>query len=204
MSYVLYYAPGACSLASHIILRETGTPFELIKVSTKTHKMEDGSDFYAVNPKGYVPALKLETGEILTEGPAVMQYIADLHPDSGLLPKAGSLARARVQEWLTFIGTELHKTFGPLFHAGTSDDQKAAAKETIKTRLPLVEQALGDGRSYLTGESFTVADAYLFVVVSWTNHVGIDLAPWPKLQAFQTRVRQRPQTQAAMKAEGLA
>lgn len=202
MSYRLYYAPGACSLAPHIVLRELGENFSLVKVSTKTHQTEDGADFYAVNPKGYVPALRLANGEILTEGPAISQYLADNKPDSGLTPRAGTLERARLNEWLTFISTEVHKNFSPMFAPTTTDDQKKTLKEKLGTRFDFIEKSL-DGHSYLTGEGFTVADAYLFVVVNWTNFIGMDLTPWPKLKAFQARVQARPHTQAAMKAEGL-
>jgi glutathione S-transferase len=204
MTMTLYYSPAACSLAPHIVLREIGATFDLVKVSTKSHKTESGGDFYAVNPKGYVPALKLADGQILTEGPAITQHLADGKPESGLAPKPGTIERARVNEWLVFIGTELHKSFSPLFNPASTDEMKTASKERITTRLGFVETALGDGRSYLTGETFTVADAYLFTVANWTNFTAIDLGPWPKLKAFQARVAARPHTQAALKAEGLA
>jgi glutathione S-transferase len=203
MAYQLYYAPGACSLAPHIVLRELGEDFSLVKVSTKTHKTEDDQDFYAINPKGYVPALRLPNNEILTEGAAITQYLADAKANTTLLPRAGSIERARVVEWLVFINSEVHKTFSPMFNPATTDDQKKAIKEKLATRFAFVETALADGRSYLTGESFTVADAYLFTVANWSNFTGIDLGPWPKLKAYQARVQARPHTQAAMKAEGL-
>jgi glutathione S-transferase len=204
MTYQLYYSPGACSLAPHIVLREAGAAFDLVKVSTKTHELEAGGDFYAINPKGYVPALGLPGGEVLTEGPAISQYIADLHPAANLAPPAGTLERARVQEWLTFIGTELHKSFAPMFTPGATDEQKARAKDQIVSRMGFVEKALSDGRSYLVGDSFTVADAYLFVIANWARFIGMDFAPWPSLAAFQGRVAARPAVQAALKAEGLA
>jgi glutathione S-transferase len=202
MAYQLYYAPGACSLAPHIVLRELGENFSLVKVSTKTHQTEDGADFYAINPKGYVPAMRLANGEILTEGAAISQYLADNKPDT-VAPKAGTLERARVNEWLVFINSEVHKTFSPLWNPATPDDQKKALTEKLGSRFGYIEKALGDGRSYLTGEKFTIADAYMFAVVNWGNFLKIDIAPWPKLQAFQARVQARPHTQAAMKAEGL-
>jgi len=203
MAYQLYYAPGACSLAPHIVLRELGEDFGLVKVSTKTHKTEDDQDFYAINPKGYVPALRLPNNEVLTEGAAITQYLADAKGNTTLLPRAGSIERARVVEWLVFINSEVHKTFSPMFSPATADDQKKAIKEKLATRFAFVETALADGRSYLTGENFTVADAYMFTVVNWSNFTGIDLGPWPKLKGYQARVLARPHTQAAMKAEGL-
>jgi glutathione S-transferase len=200
----LYYATGACSLASHIILIEAGVDADLVKVSTKTHLTQDGRDFYAVNPKGYVPALELDGGEILTEGPAIMQFIADTHPDAGLAPAPGTLERARLQEQLTFIGTEIHKSFSPLFSPAMPDDVKATFRDRIASRLDLVERGLSDGREYLLGDRFSVADAYLFVVANWGPGVGVDLARWPSLAAHHARVAARPAAQAAMKAEGLA
>ena len=203
MTYTLYYTPGACSLAPHIVLREVGAKFDLVAVDLKTHTTKDGKDFYGINPKGYTPALGLENGEILTEGPAITQFLADSTSNTTLAPRAGSIERARLNEWLTFIGTEVHKGYSPLFNPAATDEQKKPVKEKIASRLGLVEKTLGDGRDYLTGASFTLADAYLFTVVNWSGNVGVDLAPFPKLQAFQARVAARPHTQAAMKAEGL-
>lgn len=202
MSYQLYYAPGACSLAPHIVLRELGENFSLVKVSTKTHETEDGKDFYKINPKGYVPALSLGNGEVLTEGAAITQFLADNKAGSDLAPRAGTLERARLNEWLVFINSEVHKTFSPLFNPATTDEQKKAIKERLASRFDFIEKSLGD-RAYLTGEKFTIADAYMFTVVNWSNFTGIDIGPWPKLTAFQARVAARPHTQAAMKAEGL-
>ncbi len=202
MSYQLYYAPGACSLAPHIVLRELGEDFSLVKVSTKTHETEDGKDFYKINPKGYVPALGLGNGDVLTEGAAITQFLADNKPGSDLAPRAGSIERARLNEWLVFINSEIHKTFSPMFNPATTDEQKKSIKEKLASRFDFVEKSLGD-RAYLTGEKFTIADAYLFTVVNWSNFTGIDIGPWPKLKAFQVRVAGRPHTQAAMKAEGL-
>jgi glutathione S-transferase len=198
----LYYAPGVCSLSPHIVLCELGLPHELVKVDLATHQTGDGRDYTALNPKGYVPALQLDDGQLLTEGPAIVQYLADQKPSAGLLPPAGTLERARVQEWLTFIGTELHKNFSPLFNPAASADWKAAALANIKRRFTYVETALS-GRDYLTGANFCVADAYLFTVVGWTRFQKIDLAPWPTLAAFHQRVMARPAVQAAMREEGL-
>lgn len=198
----LYYATGACSLSPHIVLSELGLPYELLRVDLKTHLTADGLDYTAINPKGYVPALLLDDGQLLTEGPAIVQYLADQKPAAGLLPPAGTLERARVQEWLTFIGTELHKNFSPLFNPNASADWKAAAKANIERRFGFVEKALA-GRDYLTGANFCVADAYLFTVVNWTKVVKIDLTPWPTLTAFHQRVMARPAVQAALREEGL-
>lgn len=198
----LYYAPGACSLSPHIALREAGLPFTLIKVSTKTKEIEGGGDFRAINPKGYVPALELDQGGVLTEGPAIVQYIADQVPASGLAPANGTLARYRVQEWLNFVSTELHKQFSPLFDPTTPDEVKTKQRERIGGRLEWVASQLGD-KPYLTGESFTVADAYLFVILNWAKPMGIDLARWPAVKAFHERVAARPKVQEALKAEGL-
>ena len=200
----LYYSPGACSLASHISLREAGAAFDLEKVDVKQKKTEHDADFWAINPKGYVPALALDGGEVLTEGAAILQYIADQHPAAGLAPAAGTLARARLQEQLNFVATELHKAFTPLFNPAASDAEKAAGKQRVEQRLSLIEKQLADGRSFLLGESFSVADAYLFVVAGWTKHFGIDLAAWPQVAALCQRVAARKSVQAALQAEGLA
>lgn len=198
----LYYSPGACSLSPHIALREAGLSFDLALASTKTKKLADGSDFLAINPKGQVPALQLDGGEVLTEGPAIVQYIADQAPASGLAPAAGTLARYRLMEWLNFITSELHKSFSPLFAPGTSDDAKAAAKARLMDRLGWVDTQLA-GKDYLMGDSFTVADGYLFTVTNWTNFVGMSISGLPNLAAFMGRVAARPKVQEALKAEGL-
>ncbi len=203
MAYQLYYAPGACSLAPHIVLRELGEDFILVKVSMQTRQTDDGADFNTINPKGYVPAMRLANGETLTEGAAISAFLADNKPDSGLVPRAGTLERARVNEWLVFINSEVHKTLGGLFNPAVTEDQKKALVERFATRLDYVEKSLSDGRAYLTGDTFTIADPYLFVVVNWTNMLGIDIAKWTHVKAFQARVAARPHTQAAMKAEGL-
>lgn len=198
----LYFSPGACSLSPHIALREAGLSFEAVRVSIKSRKTADGADFDAINPKGYVPVLEWDDGERLTEGPAIVQWIADQAPASGLAPAAGTRERVRLQEWLGFINSELHKGFGPLFSPAFDDAAKAAAKAALEKRLDWLE-AQWQGRTHLMGEGFSVADGYLFTVLGWGGHVGIDLARWPALQAFHARVGARPAVQAALRAEGL-
>lgn len=194
----LYYSPGACSLSPHIVAAEAGIPLELVKVDLKTHKLENGDDFYKVNPKGYVPALKLDDGNMLTEGPAIVQYLGDLKPETGLIPAAG-FGRYKVAEWLTFINGEIHKSFGPLF-GNASDDVKADAKAKIAKRFEYVDAELA-GKHFLTGDVFTVADAYLFVMTTWAHHMKIELPE--NLRHFFQRVSQRPAVHQAMKEEGL-
>lgn len=198
----LYFSPGACSLSPHIALREAGLEFELSRVDFATKKTRDGEDFMAVNPKGLVPTLRLDSGEILTEGPAIVQYIADLRPESGLAPAAGTMARVRLQEALNFISTELHKGFSPLF----SKDCPDAWKEVVKTKLAAafaeVDRTLAK-QPYLTGDTFTVADGYLFTVANWTKYVGLSLETWPHVAAFVARTAERPAVHAALEAEGL-
>lgn len=198
----LYYSPGACSLSPHIALLEAGLPFEAIAAPTKTHKLPDGTDFYTINPLGYVPYLTLDDGRSLHEGPAIVQYIADQVPGKQLAPANGTFERYKLQELLTFIGTELHKSFSPLFAPGTPDATKAAAIERLHNRLQWVEGELG-GKSYLMGDTFTVADGYLFTVTNWGQYVGVSLDAYPNLVAYRARVAARPAVQAAMKAEGL-
>ena len=200
----LFYAPGACSLSPHIVLREAGVTFTLEKVDTAAGKTDSGADYRAINAKGYVPALQIEGGAVLTEGAAVVQFIADRHPDAKLAPAAGTLERARLQEHLNFIASELHKAFTPLFKPDSSEEVKAAAKVNVRRRLGQVEQQLEDGRDYLMGKDFSVADAYLFTVASWAHPTGIGLGDWPRLQALVARVKERPSVKAAMAAEGLA
>ena len=199
----LYYKPGACPLASHIALHETGRPFEIEAVDTAEGRTESGADYRAVNPKGYVPALGLDDGSVLTEGPAILQYIANSNPEADLAPAAGTLARARMQEQLNWIGAELHKAFGPLFRDGTSEAGKDEARTAVALKFDLIEAQLEDGREWLVADRFSVADAYLFVVSNWANFTGIDLARWPRLAAFVSRSAARPSAQAAMRAEGL-
>jgi len=198
----LYYSPGACSLSPHIVLLEAGLKGTLVKVDTKTHKTEDGGDYYAVNPKGYVPLLELDDGDRLSEGPAVVQYLADRNPASKLAPPAGTMERYHLQEWLNFITAELHKQFSPLFQQTTPAEYKEMLKEKIGKRFDWVAQQL-QGKDYLMGSTFTVADAYLFTMLSWAKHVGIDLSRWPVLAAYQSRVAARPKVREAMIAEGL-
>lgn len=197
----LYYAPGACSLASHIVLAESGADYAIERADIRAKKTESGADFTAISPRGAVPVLVLEDGEVLTEGVAIMQYVAD-SVTPGSLPAAGTLARARVQEALNFISTEVHKTYSPFFR-GLEGEVKAAQEALLNGRLALVEAKLADGRPFLTGEQFTPADAYLFTVTNWSKGIGHDLSAFPKLEALRARVAARPAVQAAMKAEGL-
>ena len=198
----LYYSPGACSLSPHIVMRELGIPVELKKVNTKDKTMEGGGDFWQVNPKGYVPTLELDNGKRLTEGPAIVQYLADQKPDAGLAPKAGTFERYQVQEWLNFLTSEVHKQFSPLFRPNTPEDYKTIAKENLGKRFDWLDQQL-KGKDYLTGKQFSVADAYLFVLTNWTKPTNIDLSKWPNVQAFNKRVAARPKVKEAMQAEGL-
>jgi len=198
----LYFSPGACSLASHIALREAGLPFDLKRTDTKTKKLEDGSDYYAVNSKGSVPALRLDNGQVLTEGPVILQYVADQKPESGLAPMNGSIERYRLQEWLNFITSEVHKTFSPLFNPAADASVKAYTTQNLEKKFDWLDKQLA-GKQFLTGDKFTIADAYLFVVANWSNFVGIDLGRWPALKEFQARVAARPKVQEALAAEGL-
>ena len=198
----LYYSPGACSLSPHIVLHEAGLACTPVLASTKTHKLQDGTDFYTINPLGYVPVLELDDGTRLREGPAIVQYLADQVPQKNLAPAHGTLARYRLQEWLTFIGTEIHKGFTPLFIPTTPEEYKPQVKKQLLARLQWVDGELA-GKSYLMGEHFSVADAYLFTVTNWGQYVGLDLAHLKNLAAYRERVAARPGVQAAMKAEGL-
>jgi glutathione S-transferase len=198
----LFYSPGACSMASHIILHEVGQPFDIEKVDMGAKTTQDGSDYLAINPKGMVPVLQVG-GETLTEGPAILQYIADSAEAHDLSPKPGTLSRARVTELLNFTGTELHIAFKPLFNPNLDEAGQATAKANVGRKFDWLEARLMDGRDYLTGPSFTVADAYAFVVSNWANFKGIAVSDWPNLSAFLARVAARPSAQAAMKAEGL-
>ena len=198
----LYYSPGVCSLSPHIALREAGLKFDLVLASTKTHQLADGTDYYGINPKGYVPLLELDNGERLTEGPAIVQYIADQVPAKNLAPANGTMARYRLQEWLNFITSELHKGFSPLFNPAVPEEYKAIARTKLTDRLGWVNTQL-EGKHYLMGDSFSVADPYLFTVANWGKHVGVDITPLAHLSAFMGRVAARPAVQEAMKAEGL-
>ena len=198
----LYYAPGACSLSPHIVLYEAGLAFTAVKVNTKTHTLPDGSSYLPINPLGYVPLLELADGTRLSEGPAIVQYIADQAPDKQLAPANGSVARYQLQSWLNFIGTELHKGFGPLFNPATPADYKPLVIERLLSRLAWVDQQL-EGRAYLMGEQFSVADAYLFTVTGWAKLVKLDLSGLQNIAYFRQRMSARPGVQAALKAEGL-
>lgn len=198
----LYYAPGACSLAPHIALREAGLPFTLEKVDLGKKTTETGADFTRINPKGYVPAVALDDGRILTEASAILQYIADRAPGAGLMPAPGTDERYRILEWLGFISTELHKGFGPLWNPATPEAYKTIVRETLAKRFAHLDAALA-GRQYLGGERFSIVDAYTFTVVSWANVLNVDLTSYPNLRAYLARIAARPHVQAALKAEGL-
>jgi glutathione S-transferase len=198
----LYYAPGACSLSPHIAARELGIPVELKKVNTKDKTIEGGGDYWKVNGRGYVPALELDNGEILTEGPAIVQYLADQKPEAGLAPKWGTFERYRLQEWLNFLTSEVHKQFSPLFKPNTPEEYKKIVKENIATRFDWLDKQLA-GKDYLMDKQFTVADAYAFVLIGWSKFQGIDLARWPNIAAYHKRVGARPKVQEALQAEGL-
>ena len=198
----LYFSPGACSLSPHIALREAGLSFEMVKVDLSTKQTADGADFKAINPKGYVPVLQLDDGSVLTEGPAIVQYIADQAPASKLAPAAGTLERYRLMEWLNYIISEMHKSFSPLFNPKASDELKAMVRDALAQRFDYLSTQL-QGKTYLMGETFTVADGYLFTVLGWTVPTQIDLSKWPVLTAYVDRIVARPAVRAAMQAEGL-
>lgn len=198
----LYYSPGACSLAPHIVAREAGLPITLEKVDLSKHVTETGANFRTVNPKGYVPAITLQDGSLLTEAAAVLQYLADQQPSAGLAPANGTAERYRLIEWLTFISSEIHKGFGPLWNPATPDAVKTATKERLATRFAYLDEVLAK-QPFLMGQTFTVADAYLFTVVNWTNFHNIDISPFKNLSAFQARVASRPKVQEALVEEGL-
>jgi glutathione S-transferase len=198
----LYYMPGACSLATHILLREAGETVELEKVG-RDKKTESGADFLAINPKGYVPALQLPDGDIITENVVLHGYVADTYPAAKLAPAHGTKARLKQDELGVFISTEIHKGYGALFNPAITDDARKATIDKLATRYTLIEKLLSDGRTYLTGDTFTTVDAYLFTVTSWSNMLKIDLSAFPKLMAYQARVAARPAVQAALVAEGL-
>ena len=198
----LYYKPGACSLASHIVLREAGAAFALEKVDTKAGKTESGEDYSTINPNGYVPALRID-GAVLTEGPAILQHLAERFPKTGLLPAEGSLERAQVLSFLSFAGSELHKAFSPFFGPDLCAEAREAALAKLTKRMDFLETTLGDGRPYVTGQTLSIADLYIFVVASWTAFVNIDLAQWPNVAAFVERIGARQTVIDARKAEGL-
>jgi len=198
----LYYSPGACSLAPHIVAREAGLPITLEKVDLSKHTTEAGEDFRAINPKGYVPAITIQDGSLLTEAAAIIQYLADQKPEANLAPANGTAERYRLIEWITFISSEIHKGFGPLWNPTTPDSVKSAAKDRLATRFAYLDERLSK-QPFLTGETFTIADAYLFTVVNWTNFHGIDISSFKNLAVFQVRVAARPAVQQALEAEGL-
>ena len=198
----LYYSPGACSLSPHIVLQESGLAFEAVLASTKTHQLADGTDYYTINPKGYVPLLELDDGQRLSEGPAILQYIADKVPAKNLAPVNGTMARYRTQEWLNFITSELHKGIGGMFNPAMPEEAKALMRAKATDRLKWVDAQL-EGKQYLAGDAFSIPDAYLFTVTNWTQYVGVEISGMKNLTAFQARMAARPAVQAAMKAEGL-
>jgi len=199
----LYYSPGACSLSPHIVLRESGTPFDLEQVNNQEKKTKSGTDYWTINPKGQVPVLELDNGERLTEGPVIVQYIADKKPESGLVPPCGTPERYRVQEWLNFTTSELHKSFGPIFRPTTPDAFKDISRANLGKRFDWIDQQLA-GKQYLMGDKFSIADAYMFTVMRWSPRVNIDISKWPNIKAYVDRVAARPKVQEALKAEGLA
>jgi glutathione S-transferase len=198
----LYYSPGACSLAPHIVAHELGIPLTLEKVDTKTKQTASGRDFTAINPKGYVPALELDDGQVLTEGPVISQYLADLEPESGIAPANGTLPRYRLQETLGYINSEIHKSFSPLFNPATSAELREDRIAYLRKRYALIENTLAKNE-FIAGERFSIADAYLFTVTNWANFVKLDFSEFAALMAYQKRIAQRPAVQAALKAEGL-
>ena len=198
----LYYSPGVCSLSPHIVAHEIGLPLKIEKVDTKAKQTETGRDYLAINPKGYVPALELDSGEVLTEGPVIVQYLADQKPGSGIAPPNGTLARSRLQEMLGYINSEIHKSYSPLFRAETPEETRTERKAYLHKRYALLDGILAK-QPWLLGDTFTAADAYLFVVTRWAKGAGVDLSAFPALNAFQERVAARPAVQAAMTAEGL-
>lgn len=198
----LYYSPGACSLAPHIALLEAGYAYDLEKVDIPNKKTASGADYWQINPKGYVPALQLDDGTVLSEVGVILQYLADQKPAAGLAPAAGTMARYHLMEWLNFVATEVHKSIGALFNPKMTPEMKVVQQGVIERRLNALEKMMA-GKPYLMGDAFSVADAYLYTVLNWTRIHKIDLAPWPNIVAFMVRVAARPQVQAAMRAEGL-
>ncbi len=198
----LFYAPGTCALAPHIVAREAGIEIELQKVDNKTKTISTPGDYFAINPKGYVPALQLDNGEILTEGPVIAQYLGDSKPESGIVPPNGTLERYRLQEMLAYINSEIHKTYSPLFTPGVSEEMRTNRLEYLQKRYAYLDQHLA-GRQFLAGDKFSPADAYLFTVTRWARAVKLDLSPFPNVQSFQARMAARPAVQLAMKEEGL-
>lgn len=199
----LYYSPGACSMSPHIVLEEAGVAYDTVKVDLKAHKTESGADYYAINRKGAVPALELEDGDVLTEGVAILQYIGDHHAPA-LLPANGTMARTRLQEMLNYLAVDYHKSFAPLFNTSATEEMKANQRTVLNRKLTYLESVLSDGRPFLMGDAFTVADAYLFTVTSWGGPTGFSIEAYPHLVAFMQRMGARASVQAVLKAEGLA
>jgi glutathione S-transferase len=199
----LYLTPGACSLSPHIVLREGKFAFETEQVDLGTKKTKSGADYRAINPKGAVPALQLDNGQVLTEGSAIVQYLADLKPEAKLAPAAGTFERVRLQEWLNYIASEIHKGFSPLFNAKAPAEWKQIVKDNLAARFDFLTKSLAS-KPYLMGDNFTVADAYLYTILTWSKHTGVDLGKWPALAAFMDRVSGRPAVRATLEAEGLA
>ena len=199
----LFYMPGACSMAPHIVANEAGIDLDLIKVDGASKKTDGDLNYLATNPNGYVPTLVLDNGETLTEASVVVQYLADQKPESGLIPPAGDMSRYRVQQWLAFVATELHKSFSPFFKPATPEETKAASREHLAKRIKFVDGKL-DGQSFLMGETFSVADAYLWTILGWAKHVGLDLSAYANVQRFLRVVAARPAVQKTLKLEGLA
>jgi glutathione S-transferase len=199
----LYYSPGACSLAPHIVASEAGVPVDLVKVDLGSHKTQDGTDYYLVNPRGYVPALKLGDGSVMTEASVLAQYLADQKPETNLIPKMGTHERYKAMQWLTFIATELHKQFSPLFDKSTPEATQTTLRAKIAHRLGELNEHL-KSNDFILGKAFSAADAYGFTIVNWSNFINLDLKPFPAVQAWLARVAQRPKVHAALVAEGLA
>ncbi len=198
----LYYSPGACSLAPHIVLNEAGYAYEVEKVDLATKKLASGGDFLAINPKGYVPAIALDDGQLLTELQVLLRYLADQKPQSNLMPKPGTMERYRVEEWMNYIATELHKGYSPLFRPNTPEEYKTIARENLAKRLALLDKALA-GKQYLMGNAFTAADAYAFTILRWSPFTKVDLSPYANIKAFMARMEARPKVQQTLKEEGL-
>jgi glutathione S-transferase len=200
----LYFKPGACSMSSRIVLNELDLTFDAVNVDTESGMTEAGADYRSINPKGYVPALELADGAVLTENPAILQFLADAYPEARLAPVHGTFERARLQEWLNFTSSELHKAFGPYFRGQPLEEtEKEQVDNRLARRIGDVEYGLSDGRDFILGNSFTVADAYLFVVLNWSNFIGFNLERWPHVAAYVTRIAARPSTRQAMRQEGL-
>ncbi|HEX6550693.1 MAG TPA: glutathione transferase GstA [Gammaproteobacteria bacterium] len=199
----LYYSPGACSLAPHIVLNELGLPFEAVAVDLKTHKLADGTDYYSINPKGYVPALVLDNGEVFTEIAAILQYLGDLNPQAKLIPAYGTLERYRVIEWLTFISSELHKSFSPLWNPALAEPAKQLFRDKLAQRFTYLDKHLAD-KSYLMGEQYTVADAYAYTILSWKDALKLDISSWKNLEAYVRRNAARQQVRETVHSEKLA